>query len=151
MRGAGSTGWVGVPKAFFWRLGSVPSGVRQRHLLGHGPMQALPSRVMATPPGLAWWAGPSACYIVCRRKALYPGVLYWDGTASRKGLDLITTVHLSSDCAPEPAMPSTRQYQHKCPTRFVCNASAGRAELRLRHRHTGLCSGVIRQFQPHTK
>ena len=43
----------------------------------------------------------------------------WVPMALSKGLDLITTVHLSSDCDPEPAMASTRQYQHYCQTRFA--------------------------------
>jgi len=43
----------------------------------------------------------------------------WVHMALSKGLDLITTVHLSSDCDPEPAMASTRQYQHYCQTRFA--------------------------------
>jgi hypothetical protein len=43
----------------------------------------------------------------------------WVKLALSKGLDLIITVHLSSDCDPEPAMASTRQYQHDCQTRFA--------------------------------
>jgi hypothetical protein len=43
----------------------------------------------------------------------------WVKLALSKGLDLITTVYLSSDCDPEPAMASTRQYQHDCQTRFA--------------------------------
>jgi hypothetical protein len=45
----------------------------------------------------------------------------WHGVklALSKGLDLITTVHLSSACDPEPAMASKRQYQHHCQTRFA--------------------------------
>ncbi len=33
----------------------------------------------------------------------------WVKLALSRGLDLITTMHLSSDCDPEPAMASTRQ------------------------------------------
>ena len=65
MKTAYSGIFVGVPKAFFGASGARPleytsatrrqtllaSGVLARHLLGHGPMQALPSRVMATPHG----------------------------------------------------------------------------------------------------
>lgn len=43
----------------------------------------------------------------------------WVKLALSRGLDLITTMHLSSDCDPEPAMASTRQYQHSCQTRFA--------------------------------
>jgi hypothetical protein len=43
----------------------------------------------------------------------------WVQLALSKGLDLITTVYLSSDCDPEPAMASTRQYQHDGQTRFA--------------------------------
>src|SRR5438445_2655728 len=43
----------------------------------------------------------------------------WIKLALSKGLDLITTVHLSSACDPEPAMASKRQYQHDCQTRFA--------------------------------
>jgi hypothetical protein len=43
----------------------------------------------------------------------------WVKLALSKGLDLITTVHLSSACDPEPAMASKRQYQHYCQTRFA--------------------------------
>ena len=42
----------------------------------------------------------------------------WVKLALSRGWDLITTVHLSSDCDPEPAMASKRQYQH-CQTRFA--------------------------------
>ena len=44
---------------------------------------------------------------------------HWVKLALSKGLDLITTVHLSSACDPEPAMASKRQYQHDCQTRFA--------------------------------
>ncbi len=43
----------------------------------------------------------------------------WVKLALSRGLDLITTVHLSSDCDPAPAMASTRQYQYDCQTRFA--------------------------------
>jgi hypothetical protein len=43
----------------------------------------------------------------------------WVKLALSKGLDLITNVHLSSACDPEPAMASKRQYQHDCQTRFA--------------------------------
>ena len=43
----------------------------------------------------------------------------WVKLALSRGLDLITNMHLSSDCDPEPAMASTRQYQHSCQTRFA--------------------------------
>ena len=43
----------------------------------------------------------------------------WIKLALSKGLDLITTVHLSSACDPEPAMASRRQYQQYCQTRFA--------------------------------
>jgi hypothetical protein len=43
----------------------------------------------------------------------------WVRLALSRGLDLITTMHLSSDGDPEPAMASTRQYQHSCQTRFA--------------------------------
>ena len=43
----------------------------------------------------------------------------WVKLALSRGLDLITTVHLSSACDPEPAMASKRQYQHDCQTRFA--------------------------------
>src|SRR5712691_3929907 len=43
----------------------------------------------------------------------------WVKLALSRGLDLITTVHLSSACDPEPAMASKRQYQHYCQTRFA--------------------------------
>ena len=43
----------------------------------------------------------------------------WVHLALSKGLDLITTVRLSSDCDPEPARASKRQYQHDCQTRFA--------------------------------
>jgi hypothetical protein len=43
----------------------------------------------------------------------------WVKLALSKGLDLITTVHLSSACDPEPAMASKRHYQHDCQTRFA--------------------------------
>jgi Transposase DDE domain len=44
---------------------------------------------------------------------------HWVKLALSRGLDLITTVHLSSACDPEPAMASKRQYQHDCQTRFA--------------------------------
>jgi hypothetical protein len=43
----------------------------------------------------------------------------WVKLALSRGLDLITTVHLSSACDPEPAMASQRQYQQYCQTRFA--------------------------------
>jgi Transposase DDE domain len=43
----------------------------------------------------------------------------WVKVALSQGLDLITNVHLSSACDPEPAMASKRQYQHDCQTRFA--------------------------------
>jgi Transposase DDE domain len=43
----------------------------------------------------------------------------WVKMALSKGLDLITSVHLSSACDPEPAMASKRQHQHYCQTRFA--------------------------------
>jgi hypothetical protein len=43
----------------------------------------------------------------------------WVKLALSKGLDLITNVHLSNACDPEPAMASKRQYQHDCQTRFA--------------------------------
>ena len=43
----------------------------------------------------------------------------WVRLALNRGMDLITTMHLSSDCDPEPAMASKRQYQHYCQTRFA--------------------------------
>jgi len=43
----------------------------------------------------------------------------WVKLALSKGLNLITTMHLSSACDPEPAMASKRQYQHDCQTRFA--------------------------------
>ena len=43
----------------------------------------------------------------------------WVKLALSRGMDLITTMHLSSDCDPEPAMASKRQYQHYCQTRFA--------------------------------
>jgi DDE family transposase len=43
----------------------------------------------------------------------------WVKLALSRGLDLITNMHLSSDCDPEPAMASKRQYQHYCQTRFA--------------------------------
>jgi Transposase DDE domain len=43
----------------------------------------------------------------------------WIKLALSKGLDLITNVHLSNACDPEPAMASKRQYQHDCQTRFA--------------------------------
>jgi Transposase DDE domain len=43
----------------------------------------------------------------------------WVKLALSRGLDLVTNMHLSSDCDPEPAMASKRQYQHYCQTRFA--------------------------------
>jgi Transposase DDE domain len=43
----------------------------------------------------------------------------WVKLALSRGVDLITTLHLASDCDPEPAMASKRQYQHDCQTRFA--------------------------------
>jgi len=43
----------------------------------------------------------------------------WVKLALSRSLDLIITMHLSSDCDPEPAMASMRQYQHDCQTRFA--------------------------------
>ena len=43
----------------------------------------------------------------------------WVKMALSKGMDLITSVHLSSACDPEPAMASKRQHQHYCQTRFA--------------------------------
>jgi hypothetical protein len=43
----------------------------------------------------------------------------WVKLALSRGMDLITTMHWSSDCDPEPAMASKRQYQHYCQTRFA--------------------------------
>jgi Transposase DDE domain len=43
----------------------------------------------------------------------------WVKLALSRGLDLITNMHLSSDCDPAPAMASKRQYQHYCQTRFA--------------------------------
>jgi Transposase DDE domain len=43
----------------------------------------------------------------------------WVKLALSRGLDLITTVHLSSAGDPEPAMASQRQYQQYCQTRFA--------------------------------
>jgi len=56
-----------------------------------------------------WWRGQSYLKIGW----------HWVKLALSKGLDLITTVHLSSACDPEPAMASKRQYQHDCQTRFA--------------------------------
>jgi Transposase DDE domain len=39
--------------------------------------------------------------------------------ALSRSLALLTNLHLSSDCDPEPAMASKRQYQHYCQTRFA--------------------------------
>jgi len=44
---------------------------------------------------------------------------HWVKLALSKGLDLITTVHLSSACDPEPAMASKRQCQQDYQTRFA--------------------------------
>jgi len=44
---------------------------------------------------------------------------HWVKLALSKGLNLITTMHLSSARDPEPAMASKRQYQHDCQTRFA--------------------------------
>jgi len=43
----------------------------------------------------------------------------WVKLALVRGYDLLTRVHLSSACDPEPAMASKRQYQHACQTRFA--------------------------------
>jgi hypothetical protein len=43
----------------------------------------------------------------------------WVKLALSRGVDLITNMHLASDCDPEPAMASKRQYQHYCQTRFA--------------------------------
>jgi len=45
---------------------------------------------------------------------------HWVKLALSHGWDLLTHVHLSSACDPEPAMASKRQYQHDCQTRFAC-------------------------------
>ena len=42
----------------------------------------------------------------------------WVKGALSRGWDLVTTMHLSSDYDPEPAMASTRQYQHVLPNTF---------------------------------
>lgn len=44
---------------------------------------------------------------------------HWVKLALSRGMDLITTLHLSSDCDPEPAMASKRQYQQYCQPRFA--------------------------------
>jgi Transposase DDE domain len=56
-----------------------------------------------------WWRGQSYLKIGWK----------WVKLALSKGLNLITTVHLSSACDPEPAMASKRQYQQNCQTRFA--------------------------------
>jgi len=43
----------------------------------------------------------------------------WVKWALRRSLDLITHVHLSSECDPEPAMASRRPYQRGGHTRFA--------------------------------
>ena len=43
----------------------------------------------------------------------------WVKLALSRRLALLTNLHLSSDCDPEPAMASKRQYQHYCQTRFA--------------------------------
>jgi Transposase DDE domain len=43
----------------------------------------------------------------------------WVKLALSRGVDLITHVHLSSECDPEPAMASRRQYQRSSHTRFA--------------------------------
>jgi Transposase DDE domain len=43
----------------------------------------------------------------------------WVKLALTRGYDLITGVHLSSACDPEPAMASQRQYQRYCQSRFA--------------------------------
>jgi len=50
----------------------------------------------------------------------------WGKWALRRGVDLITHIHLSRDWDPEPAMASKRQYQHYCQTRcaFKCQEAA---------------------------
>ena len=44
---------------------------------------------------------------------------HWVKLALSKGLNLITTMHLSGARDPAPAMASKRQYQHDCQTRFA--------------------------------
>src|SRR5262247_104868 len=43
----------------------------------------------------------------------------WVKLVLSRGWQLIPTLHLSSDCDPEPAMASKRQYQHDCQSRFA--------------------------------
>src|SRR5499427_3492132 len=43
----------------------------------------------------------------------------WVKLALSRGWQLLPTLHLSSDCDPEPAMASKRQYQHDCQSRFA--------------------------------
>jgi len=43
----------------------------------------------------------------------------WVKLALSRGWQLLPTLHLSSDCDPEPAMASTRQDQHDCQSRFA--------------------------------
>ena len=43
----------------------------------------------------------------------------WVKLALSRSWALLTNLHLSSDCDPEPAMASKRQYQHYCQTRFA--------------------------------
>jgi hypothetical protein len=43
----------------------------------------------------------------------------WVKLALRRGLPLLSNLHLSSDYDPEPAMASKRQYQHDCQTRYA--------------------------------
>jgi hypothetical protein len=44
---------------------------------------------------------------------------HWVKLALSRGWQLIPTLLLSSDCDPEPAMASKRQYQYDCQTRFA--------------------------------
>ena len=44
---------------------------------------------------------------------------HWVKLALSKGLNLITTMHLSGARDPAPAMASKRQYQHDCQTRLA--------------------------------
>ncbi|MCA1838053.1 MAG: hypothetical protein LC674_04625 [Actinobacteria bacterium] len=43
----------------------------------------------------------------------------WVTLALSRGWKLIPSLHWSSDCDPEPALASKRQYQHNCQTRFI--------------------------------
>ena len=44
---------------------------------------------------------------------------HWVKLALTRGYALITRIHLSSACDPEPAMASKRQYQRYCQSRFA--------------------------------